>query len=339
MERFPPDVIVTCRVCRAQCDLTSYQNPRTSDPSYIYACAGCTLRGTVTVSHPDVFSASRARRHPLYESFLEEPYSRGRTMPFPPGLERWRELRSGTPPTRGNPGAVTPGAPPTYGNRGNRGTATPDATFGGGILPAQADSTGNSYIPPLPFFGFNFAGQPANASPTYQMFTQQHPPTDNAGLGPLRTSRAPSPRVEPLPDEHRSYDASDEASYSSFTDIGSASHSSAMDTDDAADAADFAADADADNAEEVVDAEEVEEEYPLADIPPIAFTTTGETLLLGEEFIVPTAEEAHREAGPRVGPGRIISRQETVDERGRRTSVVIDEMAAYMDVTMRGARQ
>ncbi|KAI0898384.1 hypothetical protein F4806DRAFT_357787 [Annulohypoxylon nitens] len=253
--------------------------------------------------------------------YFEDPYSWGRTAPFPPGLEQWREFQQ-------------PGTPST---RGNRGAATPNATLGGGILPdimpAPANHIRDSDIPPMPFRGSYFAGQfgqLANASPTWTMLTQRPPATDNAGLGPLRTPRAPSPRVVPLPDEHRSYDASDEASYASFSDLGSVSHSDGMDTDEAADA---------DNVEEVAEAEDVEEDDSLADIPPIAFTTTGELLLLGEEFIVPTAEEAHREAGPRVGPGRVISRQETVDEHGRRTSVIIDEMVDDMDVTMSGARQ
>lgn len=320
--------------------MTSYQNPRTSDPSYIYACAGCTLRGTVTVSHLNGFSAGRARQHPVHGNYFEDPYSWGRTAPFPPGLEQWREFQSGTPPTGGNRGAATPGALPIRGNRGNRGTATPSATFGGSmlpdIMPAPANHIRDSDIPPLPYLGSYFAGrfgQLANASPTWTMLTQRPPATDNAGLGPLRTPRPPSPRVVPLPDEHRSYDASDEASYASFSDLGSASHSDGMDTDEVVDAAE------ADNVEEVAEAEDVEEDDSLSDIPPIAFTTTGELLLLGEEFIVPTAEEAHREAGPRVGPGRVISCQETVDEHGRRTSVIIDEMVDDMDITMSGARQ
>ncbi|KAI1208765.1 uncharacterized protein F4807DRAFT_461306 [Annulohypoxylon truncatum] len=78
---------------------------------------------------------------------------------------------------------------------------------------------------------------------------------------------------------------------------------------------------------------------PDNEIPAVAFTTQGEALLMGEPFIVPTAQQAQQEAGRRTGPARIFSRHETVDREGRRTTVEIDEDVEEADITMSGGRQ
>ncbi|KAI0889911.1 uncharacterized protein GGS22DRAFT_183260 [Annulohypoxylon maeteangense] len=75
------------------------------------------------------------------------------------------------------------------------------------------------------------------------------------------------------------------------------------------------------------------------DIPPVAFTTRGETLLLGEEFIVPTAAEAQQEAGANSGPARVFSEHDTAeqDEDGEGAMVEIEENVEEIDLSMSGA--
>ncbi|KAI1455665.1 hypothetical protein F4805DRAFT_262195 [Annulohypoxylon moriforme] len=74
-------------------------------------------------------------------------------------------------------------------------------------------------------------------------------------------------------------------------------------------------------------------------IPPIAFTTTGETLLLGSQFLVPTAAEAQFEAGPVNGQARVFSTHETEDGGGDATMVEIEEDLESTDLSMSSALQ
>ncbi|OTA64598.1 hypothetical protein K449DRAFT_392682 [Hypoxylon sp. EC38] len=72
------------------------------------------------------------------------------------------------------------------------------------------------------------------------------------------------------------------------------------------------------------------------EFPPLAFAESGDIILLGDNFAVPSREEAIMEAGPTIGFSQVISLHESVDERGRPTVVRITEDLHNSDWTMSG---
>ncbi|KAI0140920.1 hypothetical protein F4776DRAFT_538713 [Hypoxylon sp. NC0597] len=72
------------------------------------------------------------------------------------------------------------------------------------------------------------------------------------------------------------------------------------------------------------------------EFPPLAFAESGEILLLDSRFSVPSREEAINESGPTTGFSRVTSLHESVDERGRPTTVQITEDLHNSDWTMSG---
>ncbi|KAI0383777.1 hypothetical protein F5Y04DRAFT_287068 [Hypomontagnella monticulosa] len=73
------------------------------------------------------------------------------------------------------------------------------------------------------------------------------------------------------------------------------------------------------------------------DDPPLVFTDEGQLLLLGDAWIVPTAERAREIAGPTRGRAQVRSTHETVDEDGNAVVVDIREEEMDCDLTMSGA--
>lgn len=75
------------------------------------------------------------------------------------------------------------------------------------------------------------------------------------------------------------------------------------------------------------------------DDQPLVFTNEGQLLLLGDAWIVPTAQAAREGAGPTRGRAEVRSTHETVDEDGNTVVVDIREGECDCDLTMSGAIQ
>ncbi|KAI0842140.1 hypothetical protein F5Y06DRAFT_168904 [Hypoxylon sp. FL0890] len=69
---------------------------------------------------------------------------------------------------------------------------------------------------------------------------------------------------------------------------------------------------------------------------PLTFTENSETLLLSDEFAVPSRNAAVREAGPTTGFSEVTSLHESQDENGTPTTLKIKEDVHASDLTMSG---
>ncbi|KAI1096171.1 hypothetical protein F5B19DRAFT_223462 [Rostrohypoxylon terebratum] len=260
-------------------------------------------------------------RNPLpsqsYRSFAGRSHLDEPMTPSHPSYGDWQRLQSGLHPvealrTYGAPGLSDP-------NRIDPEYASMDVMYGqmyrsipSSLRDVFHDGFRNGVRNGLRRFSGSTPNPNPNPTPTAARRVRRAPPAPT-GLHPIRTNE----RVDPT-----YYEVSSSSSSSSDSQTGT-----------------LEADDEASSGDQHDQHDRPDRSSSSLSIPPIAFTTTGETLLLGEEFLVPTAEEARREAGPAVGPARIISQQEHYDDQGRRSVIDIVEDVADADLTMSGARQ